>query len=65
MRDVPGAGADIVAHNPVPDRIWRRFVAWVAEGCTGTVTFGVAQGHVKDYEIREFGKVEGCPVDKA
>ncbi len=48
--------------DPIPAEVWDRMKAWLEEGRTGTITLGVNQGRVKDYEIREFGKVS---IDKA
>lgn len=43
--------------DAIPAVLADRLAAWLAEGRTGTITLGVNQGHIKDYEIREFGKV--------
>lgn len=45
--------------DPLPSWLWEKLKAFLADEKTGVITFGVAQGRVKDYDFREYGKVQG------
>ena len=44
--------------DPIPSWLWEKLKTFMADERTGTLTLGINQGRVKDYEFREFGKIK-------